>query len=97
MDNEIETVTIILAPTTSCGLYYFINDFRWGILDDLLRGERFKNLRTFVLRLQWIKGVAQYDLTDLECECVLGKLKDRLPGLKGKNIAINHDEVGTYQ
>jgi hypothetical protein len=46
IDKEIETITIIMAPTTEGGLYYFLNDFRWGILDSLLRGERLKNLRS---------------------------------------------------
>jgi hypothetical protein len=102
IDNEIKTITIIMAPITERNLYYFLNDFRWGILDSLLRGERFKNLRTFVLRLQWIKskGLARFNLADISCEGVLERLKDRLPGLNEKNIiSISHDEgVGTsYQ
>jgi hypothetical protein len=92
VDNEIETITIIMAPITELGLYSFLNDFQWEVLDDLLRGETFKNLRRFVLRLQWIKGLANFKLGDLSSQEVLERLRRRLPGLGRENISISHDD-----
>jgi len=92
IDNEIDTITIIMAPVTELGLYHFLNDFRWEVLDGLLRDEKFRNLRRFVLRLQWIKGLANFKLEGRSSEeGILETLKRRLPGLSETMISISHD------
>ena len=92
IDNGIDTITIIMAPITELRLYYFLNDIMWEVLDGLLRGKEFKNLRRFVLRLQWVKRLANFKLGDHSSGEILERLKRRLPGLSGKTISISHDE-----